>query len=75
MGRGATAGETLAHYRLKQRLGSGAMGDVWLAEDLRLHRPVALKMLKAKGADAEAAARLTDRPSSPVGPTRRTARR
>ena len=51
--------ETVAHYHLKERLGSGAMGEVWLAEDVRLHRLVALKMLLRKDADdAEARARL-----------------
>ncbi len=51
--------ETLAHYRLRERLGSGATGEVWLAEDTRLHRLVALKRLAAGTAgDAEASARL-----------------
>jgi serine/threonine protein kinase/tetratricopeptide (TPR) repeat protein len=49
-------GETVGHYRLTDRLGAGAMGEVYLAEDTRLHRPVALKMLPAGAQRDEAAA-------------------
>jgi tetratricopeptide (TPR) repeat protein/tRNA A-37 threonylcarbamoyl transferase component Bud32 len=50
---------TVSHYRLRERLGAGANGEVYLAEDLRLHRPVALKMLRTDAEhDANAAARL-----------------
>jgi serine/threonine-protein kinase len=35
-------------YVLQQRLGEGGMADVYLAEDLTLRRPVAVKILKAE---------------------------
>jgi serine/threonine protein kinase/Tol biopolymer transport system component len=52
-------GQTLAHYRILDKLGEGGMGEVWRAEDTKLGREVAIKVLpEAFTADPERLARF-----------------
>jgi serine/threonine protein kinase/formylglycine-generating enzyme required for sulfatase activity len=66
---GDAAGDRIGHYRVLDEIGRGGQGIVYLAQDTRLHRKVALKILKGMGSlsadslarfrrEAEAASRL-----------------
>ena len=52
-------GKTLNHYKVESRLGKGGMGEVFVAEDTKLSRRVALKILpQGMASDADRCARF-----------------
>ena len=58
----------VAHYELRRPLGAGGMGEVFLAHDTELQRPVAIKfLLGASGHDLEARQRLRHEAQAAAG--------
>jgi tetratricopeptide (TPR) repeat protein len=47
MCRSSMLGSTFGHYRVLERLGAGGMGEVFLVDDLKLHRRAALKLISS----------------------------
>ncbi|MBI3872994.1 MAG: serine/threonine protein kinase [candidate division Zixibacteria bacterium] len=53
-------GTVVSHYRIIEKIGAGGMGEVYLAEDTALNRPVALKFLSGRlTSDASLRSRFT----------------
>ncbi|KJS57793.1 serine/threonine-protein kinase, partial [Streptomyces rubellomurinus] len=54
-------------YELQERLGQGGFGVVWRAEDTRMHRPVAVKLIRHDDGDQAKAALRFAREASAAG--------
>ncbi len=51
VGNGLKVGQTVGHYRIVKKIGAGGMGEVYLAEDIKLDRRVAVKILPQEFAE------------------------
>jgi adenylate cyclase len=62
-------GRTLSHYTILEKLGAGGMGEVYVAEDTKLSRKVALKVLPPEIAEnAERRARFEQEAKAVAAP-------
>ena len=52
--RAAFEARQFGHYRLRKRLGSGGMGEVYMAEHMMLKRPCAIKLIRPEKAGTPA---------------------
>src|SRR5437762_9259571 len=61
-------GQTIGHYKISKRIGSGGMGDVYLATDTTAGRKAALKLLPERfTSDAERLKRFQQEAHAVVG--------
>src|SRR5438552_5343319 len=61
-------GQTIGHYKISKRIGTGGMGDVYLATDMTAGRKAALKLLPMRfTADAERLKRFQQEARAVVG--------
>src|SRR5437773_2787803 len=61
-------GQTIGHYKLSERIGTGGMGDVYLATDITAGRKAALKLLPTRfTADTERLKRFQQEAHALVG--------
>ncbi|MFI5184444.1 MAG: protein kinase, partial [Vicinamibacteria bacterium] len=54
-------GRVLSHYRIVEKLGQGGQATAYRADDLRLNRPVVIKVLRPELAESDAARRRFER--------------
>src|SRR6266536_4809555 len=61
-------GQTIGHYKISERIGTGGMGDVYLATDMTAGRKAALKLLPERfTGDAERLKRFQQEAHAVVG--------